>query len=237
MYILLNRESLHLLHKHENMEALCNLAWLEVQEYSHVIGPCRHETFRGLTDMELKMLYRNITGDEVGELGRYALIDLLCGIAKNMPETDLDIEELNVQAAAIHEGCKGCFQYVKGASKPALRQSLFEGHKAMTDAEHMALALAKKWKHLNEEREKAAAIAQERPRAAVTTQSRTGGTLKQIIWNTADEMWSAIGSPVEKDAILKLRRSIMDKLEQDEGIKRTSASSELGNWHKARAPF
>lgn len=236
MYILINRETLHLLHKHDDMEVLCNLAWLEVQEYGHVIGPCRHETFRGLTDMELKMLYRNITGDEVGELGRYALIELLCGIAKNMPATEVNPADLEVQASAIVEGCKGCFKYVLGASKPALRQELFQGHKAKTDAEHLAMALAQKWKYLKEEKEKVAQ--QQRPRNTTPSTARpAGGTLKQVIWSTADEMWEAIGSPQDKAAILTLRRSIMDRLEKDEGIKRTSASSELGNWHKTRAPF
>jgi len=233
MYILINRETLHLLHKHDVMDVLCNLAWLEVQQYNHVIGPCRHETFRGFTDMELKMMYRNITGDEVEGLGRFALIDLLCGIAKNMEPTDVNFDELESQAASITEECKGCFQYVKGARRPTLRQSLFEGHKAKTDAEHKAMALAQKWKYLSEAKEKASE-SERRPQG----QPRSGvGTLKKLIWDVADEMWAAIGSPLEKDAILKLRKLIMDKLEKEEGVKRTSASSELGNWHKTRAPF
>jgi hypothetical protein len=50
-------------------------------------------------------------------------------------------------------------------------------------------------------------------------------------------MWEEDGKPTDKNQVLELRKRIMDKLELDEQIKRASSSSELGQWHKARAPF
>lgn len=60
------------------------------------------------------------------------------------------------------------------------------------------------------------------------------GSVSQTIWAVADEMWTAAGNPVLKDVVMRLRKTIMDKLESDYGVKRTSASNELGNWQKAR---
>jgi hypothetical protein len=46
-------------------------------------------------------------------------------------------------------------------------------------------------------------------------------------------MWADAGKPTGASAVLALRKQIMNKLEE-EGVKRTSSSNELGNWQKAR---
>ena len=52
-----------------------------------------------------------------------------------------------------------------------------------------------------------------------------------LIHKVANEMWSTVGRSTEVKRLLKLRRSIMDRLETMD-VKRTTASSELGNWQK-----
>lgn len=78
-------------------------------------------------------------------------------------------------------------------------------------------------------------------RSSTPTVRKTGPSLprggnKAVIWDVADMIWDNANSPKDKPTVLKLRRAIMDHLE-GQGIKRTSASSELGKWHMDRAPF
>lgn len=62
------------------------------------------------------------------------------------------------------------------------------------------------------------------------TQPRTG-TVKQQIHDCANVMWKEAGSPMDIAVLRTLRKRIMDTLEE-EGVKRTSASTELGQWQK-----
>lgn len=73
-----------------------------------------------------------------------------------------------------------------------------------------------------------------KPENGVTTvpRERQAGTGGQI-WKRADELWAAAGSPKDQKVVLKLRKEWMGILE-GEGIKRTTSSSELGQWMKAR---
>ena len=56
--------------------------------------------------------------------------------------------------------------------------------------------------------------------------------VKEQIWDLANIMWSTAGKPTDKKLLLKLRKRIMDTL-GERGVKRTTASNELGNWQKS----
>lgn len=60
-----------------------------------------------------------------------------------------------------------------------------------------------------------------------------GGT-SNLIWDVADEMWKAAGSPKDVKVVLALRKSIMQELESSHGVKKNTASNELGKWQKSR---
>lgn len=61
---------------------------------------------------------------------------------------------------------------------------------------------------------------------------RKAGT-RDVIWKRADELWSSAGKPTDVPTVLKLRKEWMNVLEK-EGVKKTTSSSELGNWQKDR---
>lgn len=56
---------------------------------------------------------------------------------------------------------------------------------------------------------------------------------KEVIWTVAATMYEQAGSPRSKARVLKLRRLIMDALENEHGVNRNTASTELGNWQKS----
>lgn len=61
---------------------------------------------------------------------------------------------------------------------------------------------------------------------------RQNGSRIQI-WKRAEELWSAAGKPTDKKIVLKLRIEWMKILEK-EGVKRNTASGELGQWMKTK---
>jgi len=60
----------------------------------------------------------------------------------------------------------------------------------------------------------------------------TGNRL--IIWKVADSLWEAAGKPFDIPTVLALRRQIMNVLETEHEVKRTTSSTALGQWQKER---
>lgn len=59
------------------------------------------------------------------------------------------------------------------------------------------------------------------------------GTIRDTIFELADRMWLEAGQPSDLKVVRKLRIQMMDELEKH-GVKRTTASVELGQWQKLR---
>lgn len=70
-------------------------------------------------------------------------------------------------------------------------------------------------------------------RAAGLPTAPRGGT-SFTVFEVADQMWAEAGKPTELPTVLALRKKMMDVLEKDHGIKRTTSSTTLGGWQKAR---
>lgn len=64
------------------------------------------------------------------------------------------------------------------------------------------------------------------------TAPRTGN--RAVIWEVADRMWNEAGSPLDVPRVLELRKAIMTELDAVNGIKKTTSSTALGDWQKAR---
>jgi hypothetical protein len=70
------------------------------------------------------------------------------------------------------------------------------------------------------------------PAQLMSRAPRQAGT-RDLIWQRADELWAAAGSPTDIKVVLKLRKEWMKILEK-EGVNRSTCSCELGNWQKMR---
>lgn len=246
MYILVDRENMKFLHKHPDPFVLCNVAWLENAGSSCIFPIDDAHDLREFTNLELKLLYSNTTGNEYGQKeNRNALLQIVYELASRIEPSDLNAREAEEQASSIEDSKAGHYKYVRGAKRPVLMADLFNrpfltvsanvaAEKSAAAGNYPALAARPKAERAAITTDKPATDGVVRP-AAESGPKR--GTAKAIIWDTADEMWEAAGKPTDKPAVLELRKRIMDRLETEEAIKRASASSELGNWHKARAPF
>lgn len=218
MYLLLNKRDLTVPYKNENPYVLCNLAWIEIDSDDYVIAPVGHEILRGMSLPQLQTLYLNITGNELVSTGLKEAWLAFIKVFESLEVTTVDQTELECQAGMLSEEMRGFFKYQRGSGKPTPAEKGVEPE--------VLHALISKMDNRKTE------VKTERVKV-----SSGQGSIKTIIWREADRIWELNGKPLDKGEVIKVRKLIMDELELAYSIKRTSASSELGNWHKARAPY
>lgn len=245
MYVSIDCDNMKFLRKHPDLPSIANLAWIENQDTSMCISSITDAgIFRDFTLMELQMLYRNTTKLEPHQdVTEEQLSQILYDIAERLPEADIRVFELDIQARFVKEGDLGPYQYCKGATKPSSKIKLFgpEFITANKDLTEELSALAGKTPAVDRAKiRKPAGTGSNRKGGSISTMNNNAkaparGTAKAIIWETADFMWTEDGEPKDKKLVLALRKKIMDSLE-GKGVKRASASSELGKWHKDRIP-
>lgn len=225
MFILVDRDALVFRHAHEDRTVVSALATLEVAHCAVTIVEAGAGCLAHLTDLELKKLYENTTGAKWTSFYRPALVDAVSALALALEQSDVNGYEAKQQAAKIRLDDQGFYRYVRGAYTPARLQALF-----LPPARTVApgtVPSAPAAGHAPPASAAAPTIAPAAPIAAPR-----GGN-KALIWSVADALWEQAGRIGNTKAVLDLRRKAMDQLEQ-QGIKHTSSSSELGNWQKAR---
>ena len=239
MYVLIDRDRMIVLHTHESVTTLCDLATIEAPDATYYILPIDDAIgFKQFTDMELTILYRNLTGVDHSIKGRLASLQVIFNLIRRVKPTSVNAGELDKQAEHALANPSFKWLYVKGANRPAKKADLFEPacQRATKCEDEEAAAIAGKTPALTPVKTALPLPTREdRPLPSVTPKGNgpKRGTAKAIIWSTADRLWAEAGEPKVQSEVLALRKLIMDELEK-EGIKRLSASSELGNWQKTR---
>lgn len=221
MYVSLDMQNMRIVHKHSSVNAVCGLVHIELPDVAVNVCPI-DMTVKHKTDMEIKMLFRSCFPGQADHMPVAEMKSKILQFAEEFPVTDLDELEVKRQADSIRDGDKKAYKYVKGsfrASRPAELFADATGDAVRAGATVPASSVARPVRP-------AAA-----PRAATGAPRASG--VREKIWAVADRMWEEAGKPTEKSTVLALRKDIMNALEQD-GVKRTSSSNELGNWQKAR---
>lgn len=236
MYISIDKSRLLVLHKHPNYQVVCGLVFIEapadsVVEITHLDRP---NLLNGYTDMELQGLYKALTG-EAGHPGRTEVKKQLFACFAALPTTDALPHEVEAQSLYYKTECHAPGRYVKGAKRPGQpkdKVGLWCSAPAEQDWRDLVVATAAP---LNVAAGVVAANSEPRPKRQHSGPSTPKGTgVRATIWEVADRLWEAAGKPADKKQVLDLRKRMMEVLETDHGVKRTSSSNELGNWQKAR---
>ena len=68
--------------------------------------------------------------------------------------------------------------------------------------------------------------------ARIASAPRSG--VRALVFEVADKIWNAAGSPTAVAAVLVLRKQMMNELFDNHSIKKTTASTTLGEWQKIR---
>jgi hypothetical protein len=246
MYILLNRDALTINYKHSVPSTLCNIAWIELQTCGYTVAPCDPSAFRGLTEMELKMLYRNVTGKELGLNGLNACLEVLTSLIVEMEESEICPIQAELQAACVNEGQKGFYKYVFGALKPALVADLFnKAYNAQSNPEVERLAEQGVWPLLTSsyKAQQSAPAAPQQAQAAKPVQRTStppkepgATTTSGKIWALADHFWADHGRSTIKHDLDYVKKLVVNDL-LAQGVNRSTITTQLSHWQKNRAPL
>jgi hypothetical protein len=242
MYISVDRDKGRFLHKSPHFNVVCNLDWIEGPiDHLEVCEFTSHMFLQGWTEAELRKLYQNVTGeDRVPYMGAQ-LKGVLIELADRMPPNVVNTFELEVQAQFISikhgEGYRNRprYQFVENAKVPHLvTEGLFgeRVHVQITPEDAAVAARTRAPRAPAPAPATVTPVTTARPYAPRTA-ARKGG-VREIVWQVADSMWEAAGKPIDKTQVLALRKLMMEKLDVEHGVKRTSSSNELGNWQKDR---
>ena len=229
MYISIDLDRLVLLHKHPEVNIVCSLVVLEAPDATVCIMPVDNPALTyPLGDLELGMLYRNTTGVDTNHNGQAlrALVDDLCD---RLPVDDVALFELDRQIE--NRKTEHAVRYVKGSFLPGKPADLFARHvRAPNNPDAIAAQPAPQPVPGTSEAPNTAKLPQRAPAAAAPPSKG----VRAIVWEVADQLWGKEGKPTSKSEVLALRKRMMEVLESDHNVKRTSSSNELGHWQKSR---
>lgn len=224
MYVSLDKQKMRVVHKHQSVTVVCGLVHIELPDAPADICP-EDMVVKHKTDLEIKLLFRSCFPGEADHIPVSDMKSRILQFVEAMPETDVDPGEVKRQADSIRDNDKKPYQYVKGAFRPARPAELF----AEGSEQHSAPAAASATVPANPVARPVRPAAAPRP---ANSAPRASG-VREKIWAVADSMWEEAGKPTDRSKVLTLRKQIMDALEQQD-VKRTSSSNELGNWQKTR---
>lgn len=240
MYVLVDREQMAITHKHAIREVLNDLGWIECCNAGITIplGNVAHWS-REFTPAELRRIYKAATGVELQGYGN-ALAHVVHQMAVRLPATPCDPDEARAQRLCVMDGDKKTYQYCPGSKTPTCHKDLFTADPITCERSEAEEATAASSRPTYMPPTTAASAPASNPfapqgttpRAPAAPSAPRAGGVRDIIFSTADEMWNAAGQPRDLPKILVLRKSIMDVLEAQHSIKRTTSSTALGDWQK-----
>jgi hypothetical protein len=244
MYVSIDREALQILHVHTDLDICSGLLYLEGTKVQHagVYNTTKPYFLADLTTLELNLLYLNSTASDFPHnfddlARREAIAAMIEGMTpRKVLESELDaqinavVDKLELPRSEALQ-----FRYVPGAKRPAQDDG---GLFPLTSQPLTAPQLAKA-ESVAPQARRARPLATEpatppsapsRPAAAPRTFT---GSARPIIWAHADKVWDAAGKPTDPAMILELRKRMMVELEE-QGIKKSTSSTALGDWMKDR---
>lgn len=240
-YICIDNDNMRVTHKHESRVVINALNWIECNCNTTVmqVGGCGLDDY---TDTELMLLYENLTGSKLVTYANH-MRQVVWDAIQRLPLNDVIHIEVHDQAKCIKKGDRGDYRYVKGSRIPEQVGGLLGGLRTVankaaeddkaftappapepTDTPFIASAPAPFTVSTGVSTERV-------PRAPAAP--RQGGT-KGTVFEVADKMYEDAGRPTVQSDILKLRKQMMEVLESQHGIKRTTSSNTLGEWQKLR---
>lgn len=238
MYVLVDRGQMAITHKHKNREVLNCLSWIECTNDAITIPLGNPKHFADLfMPNELRRIYQASTGKELAGYG-YALAVAVHSMAMRLEANVVNDAEVFAQRHSVMDGDKSSYSYQPGSMAPMQHNGKYTPPALTTEADPNELARAAST---------ATALPPVPPGATgpdrtpvqgngathIPAAPKPGGT-REIIFRVADTMWEQLGKTADVKKVLEMRKQCMTVLEADHGIKKTTSSTALGDWQKAR---
>lgn len=250
-YVSIDLKNLKVLHRVHTIGIATSLVWLEAREDEHVMISSmeRGPDWQVFTDSALVGLYKNVCKEPPVGMTRRQIIQVIMDTLEKIPLYDVKVAELDTQCMVAEsmevDGKRPAMLYVPGSYRPTLRgDAELPFLSSLVEIEAINRAKAGQLPAFNAAKPVSAPAPQPQPippaipatsAPKVASTPVPGGKVSVLIWDVADRLWEQKGKPTDHKEILALRKVAMDELEKL-GVKRNTASNELGNWQKSRAP-
>jgi len=243
MWILIDRDRMCITHKHTLQSAIQNVAHIEMAHQAvFICDEMDASSFDGLTDLELKLLHRNMCGEEFKGFGRDQLVSMTRAICHSLYESKIQGFEAALQANSIAMDDTRSYKYVAGSGTPAPQEELYTPA-PLTTAPGVTLTLPPT-PHKQTPPAHATqaagvpASAPRTPRNHTSGESVPGrpkaGSKTGLVWEIADELYEDYYAVHQCAPDWKeLRRSIIAKCDA-EGINGSTASVQAGAWKQSK---
>ena len=232
MYVSIDMKEMKVIHKHPSCNVVLNLVYLECPKSEcHVssIDMC----LKDKTELELKMLYRNMIGGEKfpADLRRVVLDHIF----NKVPINDVIPEEVARLASNVGSTDRKVYKYIKGQFSSFVNPSIFQNtpEAPKVHAPAPPAYIAKKPSALDNINENDPLPEKEEFVPKVPRESSAGvnrpkpGSTTGKVWNIAD----TIAATISDDKAL--RKAVIVECEA-QGINKSTASVQFGYWRNNR---
>lgn len=247
MYVLIDKDAMQVRYKYHDPKPLAELMHIEFPQCSAAVLSCEPSLpWQKFSDLELRLLYKNLTGSNFPGFTRHGLEPNISTLLLDLPESVLNVAEIATQAACVGVNDLTLYKYAPGQSKPIEVNEPYAakplvsaaGYKPVIPPPPVASAAPTPVaRAANPIVNKLAAQTAPTPRAprdpnaapsvagAPAAGSKTGK-----VWEIAEAIWQAAGRPSETKGI---RKQIIDACEA-EGINGSTASVQFGKWKSTK---
>lgn len=241
-YVLIDKQQMAITHKYDDREVLSKLAWIECTNDAITLPLGNPRLwFDAFTANDLRKIYQHATGFALPAYGT-SLAQACHDMAIRMPYSVVNPVEVRAQYQKVPDGSKDSFEYQPGLLEPKKHMGTFERDPIKverSEAEEKRAAGPQPSFNSTPSTPLAGAtagasvfnVATPTPRAPGAPRS---GGVRDIVFKIADEFWEKAGKPADLKIILELRKTMMNVLESEHGVKKTTSSTTLGAWQKER---
>jgi hypothetical protein len=240
MYLLIDREFMTALYKHPKMLVLDNLRHIECQQTCAII-PYK-ENFGTLTDLELRLLYKNMCGESFSGYYRHHLEATLVKMCDELEISVINEWEVVLQAMLIPDNDDEYYRYAPGCAEPSMQNFLFRAQALKTARVCLPLTPAEKPRQTPTPQfaamlagYEAQKLARGAPREARQSNPSTyvppkGGSKTGRVWQIAEPIYE---KAQDKNNWKAIRKDIISACIA-EGINESTASVQFGKWRKTK---
>lgn len=126
MYLLIDLDRMCVVHRHEHVNALRNVAHIEMSHCaSHILNEELAQLSTLFTLSELLSLYENLTGEKCPTNSTATVVGILKRLFLTIEPSQIDSFECALQANQIPATTKAFYRYVFGSNKPQELRDIF----------------------------------------------------------------------------------------------------------------
>lgn len=243
MYVLIDKDEMQVRYKYHDPKVLADLMHIEFPQCSAAVLSCEVSLpWQKFSDLELRLLYKNLTGTNFPGFTRHGLEPNISTLLMDLPESVLNAAEIATQANLVGFNDLTLYKYAPGQSNPlevnepyaakALvsaagftpvipPQPVASAAPTPTAAPRNPILQTLQTKQPSTPRPPKDPNAAPSVAGAPAAGSKTGR-----VWEIADGIWEAAGRPSDTKGI---RKQIIDACEA-EGLSGSTASVQYSKW-------